>query len=88
MQGLLQVARFASLDFFGCQDEILHLRLPFGVVDILAEDDGFLHGVGLGEQLADLGRHPDGALFQDQAAVEVLLVVDAVFDQLAVLKAV
>lgn len=61
------------------------LAHPFGVVDILAEDDGFLDGVGLGEKFADLDGHRDCALFQDQAAVEVLLIVDAVFDQLAVL---
>ncbi len=60
---------------------------PFGVVDILAEDNGLGKPVGGFEELGDLARHQGGALFQHQAPVEVTLVVDAVLDELPMLVA-
>ena len=55
------------------------------MVDVLAEDDGLGEAVGGLEELGDLLRDELGALFQDEVAVEVVLVVDAVLDHLAVL---
>ena len=56
-----------------------------GVVDVLAEDDGLGEAVGGLEELGDLGGDEFGALFEDQVAVEVAVVVFAVLDDLAVL---
>ncbi len=61
------------------------LAHALGVVDVFAEDDGLGEGVGGLEVFGDLAGDEFGSLFKDQRAVEVLLVVDAVFDQLAVL---
>ena len=56
-----------------------------GVVDVHAEDDGLLEAVAAFlQELGDLCGDALGALVDDQIAVEVLLVVDAVFDLLAV----
>ena len=65
----------------------LTMRLPhaLGVVDVLAEDDGLGEAVGGLEKLGDLGGDEFGALFEDQIAVEVAVVVFAVLDDLAVL---
>jgi hypothetical protein len=51
------------------------------VVDVFAKDDGFGEGVGGLEKLGDLLGDQFGAFFEDQVAVEVFLVVDAVFDR-------
>ena len=61
------------------------LAHALGVVDVLAEDDGLGEAVGGLEKLGDLGGDELGALFEDQAPVEVRLVVLAVLDELAVL---
>ena len=56
-----------------------------GVLVVDAEDDGLLEAVAaLLEELGDLAGDQLGALVDDERAVEVLLVVDAVFDLLAV----
>ena len=61
------------------------LAHAFGVVDVFAEHDGFLVRVGLFQEFGHLHGDHFGALLQNQLAVEILLVVDAVFDQLTVL---
>ncbi len=55
------------------------------VVDIFAEDDGFVEAVGPAQEFTDLMGDQLGALLQHQGFVEILLVVDAVFDLVAVL---
>ncbi|MNF66855.1 hypothetical protein D3C84_486540 [compost metagenome] len=61
------------------------LAHALGVVDVVAEDDGFLEWIGGFDELGDLLRDQLGARLDDQGAVHVLEVVDAVFDQLAIL---
>ena len=52
---------------------------------INAEDDRFLEAVAAGfEEIADFGSHQLGAILEHQRAVEILLIVDAVFDRVAV----
>ncbi len=59
---------------------------PRGVFGIHTEDDGFLEAVAaFFEELGHLPGDTLGALVDDQITVEVLLVVDAVFDLVAVL---
>ena len=57
---------------------------PLGVVDVLAEDDGLGEAVGGLEKFGDLPGDELGALLEDERAVQVELVVDAVLDELAV----
>src|SRR5690606_984950 len=61
------------------------LSHAFGVVDIFAEDDGLGEAVGGLQELGDLGGDGGGALFEDEAAVVVEVVVFAVLDLVAVL---
>ena len=61
------------------------LAHALGVVDVVAEDDGLLVRIGCSEEGGDFFGNQLGARFHDQGAVHVLEVVDAVFDQLAVL---
>ncbi|MCY1298487.1 hypothetical protein D9M70_479770 [compost metagenome] len=61
------------------------LAHALGMVDVVAEDDGFLVRIGSLQKLGDFLRHQLGARLDDQGAIHVLEVVDAVFDQLAVL---
>ncbi|MNL10776.1 hypothetical protein D3C87_1315870 [compost metagenome] len=61
------------------------LAHALGVVDVVAEDDGFLKRIGGLEEFGDLLRHQLGARLDHQGAVHILEVVDAVFDQLAIL---
>ena len=56
-----------------------------GVVDVFAKHDGLGVAVGGLEVFGDLGGHHFVALLQNQFAVHVGGVVDAVFDQVAVL---
>ncbi len=53
------------------------------MVDVLAEHDGLVVAVRLGEKLRHLLRDQLGPLLQDHGPVEVALVVDAVLDLLA-----
>jgi hypothetical protein len=66
------------------RDELDQL-LPhaFGVVLVIAKNDGLGHGVGGLEVFPDLARHKLGALFQHQSAVEILGVVLALLHHLA-----
>ena len=57
------------------------------MIDVLAEDDGLVVAVGGLEKLGHLARHKFRPLFENQGAVEVALVVDAVVDDFAVLVA-
>ncbi|MNQ58901.1 hypothetical protein D3C85_731200 [compost metagenome] len=61
------------------------LAHALGVVDVVAEDDGFLKRIGGLEEFGNLLRHQLGARLDHQGAVHILEVVDAVFDQLAIL---
>ena len=58
---------------------------PFGVIDVLAKDDGLGEAVGRTEEFGDLGGNKGGALFENEIPVEVAVVVFAVFDDLTVL---
>jgi len=52
-----------------------------GVLGVDAKHDRFLHPVATGlEVVADPLRHPQGALIDHQVAIEILLVVEAIFD--------
>lgn len=55
------------------------------MVNVVAEDDGFLKRIGGLEEFGNLLRHQLGPRLDNQGAVHVLEVVDAVFDQLAIL---
>ena len=61
------------------------LTHPFGMVDVLAEDDGLVKAVGGFEEFGDVRRDQGGALFKDQSPVVVEFVVFAVLDEPAVL---
>ena len=58
------------------------LAHALGVVDVFAEDDGLGEAVGGLQELGDLGGDEFGALFEDQIAIEVAVVVFAVLDEL------
>jgi len=51
-----------------------------GVIDVLAEDDGFGKAIGRPEKLGDLCRDELGAFLEDQDFVVVELVVLAILD--------
>ncbi len=53
------------------------------MVDVFAENDGFLHGVGFLQVFGDGLGDQLGALIHHDVAVKVALVVDTVVDQLA-----
>ena len=57
---------------------------PFGMVNVVTEDNGFSHGVGAFQVAGDGLCHQLGALVDHQSAVKVLLVVDTVFDYFTV----
>ena len=54
------------------------------MIDVVTEDDGFIHRVGALEVIGNGFRHQFGALINHHRAVKIFLVVDAVVDQLAV----
>ncbi|SVJ78483.1 Uncharacterised protein [Klebsiella pneumoniae] len=57
---------------------------PLRVIDVVTEDDGFIHRVGALEVIGDGFRHQFGALINHHRAIKIFLVVDTVVDQLAV----
>src|SRR3546814_20629172 len=60
------------------------LAHAFGVLSILAENDGFIEVVGGFQKFRDLRGHQFGALIKDQRTVEIPLVVNAVIDFVAI----
>ncbi|MNG85936.1 hypothetical protein D3C85_821590 [compost metagenome] len=56
---------------------------PVGMIDVVAEHDGLSHRVGFLEVVGDGLGHQLGTLVDHQGAVEVLLVINAVFNQVA-----
>ena len=61
------------------------LAHSFGVLDVHAEDNGLGEAVAALKELGDLLRDELAAFLDDEVLVEVGAVVDAVFDELAVL---
>ena len=57
---------------------------PLRVIDVVTEDDGFIHRVGAFEVIGNGFRYQFGALIDHHRAVKIFLVVDTVVDQLAV----
>src|SRR5690606_25112616 len=56
------------------------LAHAFGMVDVVAEDDGLVEAVAGFQVFTDLARHHVRALFQYQRLVKITLVIDTVFD--------
>jgi hypothetical protein len=63
------------------------LAHSLGMIDVLAKDDRLVESIGPFQKLRDLARHQGCSLLQDERAIEVALVVDAVLDFLAMLVA-
>ncbi|GAR76271.1 hypothetical protein NGUA18_04194 [Salmonella enterica] len=57
---------------------------PLCVIDVVTEDDGFIHRVGTFEVIGNGFGHQFGTLINHHRAVKIFLVVDTVVDQLAV----
>ncbi|MNF93837.1 hypothetical protein D3C84_765280 [compost metagenome] len=53
------------------------------MIDVVAEHDGLSHRVGFLEVVGDGLGHQLGTLVDHQSAVEILLVIDTVFNQVA-----
>ena len=56
---------------------------PVGMIDVVAEHDGLGHRVGFLEVVGDGLGHQLGTLVDHQSAVKILLVIDTVFNQVA-----
>jgi len=86
----LGVAAGDAHDVVGVRAEVwvlVHQRLAHagGMLLVDAEDDGFLEAVAaVAQELRHLGRNQPGAVVNDEGAVEILGVVDAVLDLVAV----
>ncbi|MNP62181.1 hypothetical protein D3C76_1574370 [compost metagenome] len=63
-----------------------HQRLahPSGVVNIVAEDDGFIHRVGTFQIVGNGLRYQHGTFINHHRAVKIFQVVDSVFNLFAV----
>ncbi|VXG75735.1 hypothetical protein CDS [Salmonella enterica subsp. enterica serovar Derby] len=57
---------------------------PLRVIDVVTEDDGFIHRVGAFEVIGNGFGHQFGTLINHHRAIKIFLVVDTVVDQLAV----